>query len=102
MRDLHGRVGEVQVDLVYPHLLEAFGTTPGQAEERRMKTATLLARLPAGPSVEAHGCCHRAARGRGRLLCARAPPALAGDVYSNIGAGAAATRRRAGGSLPAR
>jgi DNA helicase HerA-like ATPase len=32
MRDLHGRVGEVQVDLVYPHLLEAFGTTPGQAQ----------------------------------------------------------------------
>ena len=30
MRDLHGRVGEVQVDLVYPHLLEAFHTTPGQ------------------------------------------------------------------------
>jgi hypothetical protein len=28
MRDLHGRVGEVQVDLVYPHLLEAFATTP--------------------------------------------------------------------------
>ena len=30
MRDLHGRVGEVQVDLVYPHLLEALQTTPGQ------------------------------------------------------------------------
>jgi hypothetical protein len=30
MRDLGGRVGEVQVDLVYPHLLEAFQTTPGQ------------------------------------------------------------------------
>jgi len=32
MRDLHGRVGEVQVDLVYPHLLRAFATTPGQAQ----------------------------------------------------------------------
>jgi hypothetical protein len=31
MRDLHGRIGEVQVDLVYPHLLHAFATTPGQA-----------------------------------------------------------------------
>jgi hypothetical protein len=30
MRDLNGRVGEVQVDLVYPHLLQAFQTTPGQ------------------------------------------------------------------------
>jgi hypothetical protein len=30
MRDLHGRVGEIQVDLVYPHLLAAFQTTPGQ------------------------------------------------------------------------
>ncbi len=30
MRDLHGRVGEVQVDLVYPRLLKAFSTTPGQ------------------------------------------------------------------------
>jgi hypothetical protein len=30
MRDLHGRVGEVQVDLVYPRLLQAFSTTPGQ------------------------------------------------------------------------
>jgi DNA helicase HerA-like ATPase len=29
MRDLSGRVGEVQVDLVYPHLLQAFQTTPG-------------------------------------------------------------------------
>jgi hypothetical protein len=29
MRDLHGRVGEVQIDLVYPHLLEALQTTPG-------------------------------------------------------------------------
>jgi hypothetical protein len=28
MRDLHGRVGEVQIDLVYPHLLEALQTTP--------------------------------------------------------------------------
>jgi hypothetical protein len=28
MRDLHGRLGEVQIDLVYPHLLEAFTTTP--------------------------------------------------------------------------
>jgi hypothetical protein len=30
MRDLNGRVGEVQVDLVYPHLLQALQTTPGQ------------------------------------------------------------------------
>lgn len=30
MRDLQGRVGEVQVDLVYPHLLDALHTTPGQ------------------------------------------------------------------------
>jgi hypothetical protein len=30
MRDLDGRVGEVQVDLVYPHLLQAFTTTPAQ------------------------------------------------------------------------
>jgi hypothetical protein len=30
MRDLHGRVGEVQVDLVYPHLLQALTTTPRQ------------------------------------------------------------------------
>jgi hypothetical protein len=28
MRDLDGRVGEVQVDLVHPHLLAAFDTTP--------------------------------------------------------------------------
>jgi hypothetical protein len=32
MRDLHGRVGEVQVDLVYPRLLRAFSTTPGQRQ----------------------------------------------------------------------
>ena len=31
MRDLHGRVGEVQIDLVYPHLLQAFTTTPQAA-----------------------------------------------------------------------
>jgi hypothetical protein len=31
MRDLNGRVGEIQVDLVYPHLLQAFQTTPGQS-----------------------------------------------------------------------
>jgi AAA-like domain len=31
MRDLHGRIGEVQIDLVYPHLLNALGTTPQQA-----------------------------------------------------------------------
>jgi hypothetical protein len=30
MRDLNGRVGEIQIDLVYPHLLQAFQTTPGQ------------------------------------------------------------------------
>jgi AAA-like domain len=29
MRDLAGRVGEVQIDLVYPHLLQALNTTPG-------------------------------------------------------------------------
>ena len=34
MRDLAGRVGEVQVDLVYPRLLSAFGTTPGRDERR--------------------------------------------------------------------
>lgn len=28
MRDLHGRVGELQVDLAYPHLLAAFSTSP--------------------------------------------------------------------------
>jgi DNA helicase HerA-like ATPase len=32
MRDLDGRVGEVQVDLVYPQLLAALDTTPGQRE----------------------------------------------------------------------
>ncbi len=32
MRDLAGRVGEVQIDLVYPRLLRAFGTTPGQGQ----------------------------------------------------------------------
>lgn len=31
MRDLDGRVGEVQVDLVYPELLDALGTTPTAA-----------------------------------------------------------------------
>ena len=31
MRDLHGRVEEVQIELVYPHLLQAFTTTPQQA-----------------------------------------------------------------------
>jgi hypothetical protein len=30
MRDLNGRVGEVQIDLVYPHLLKALTTTPQQ------------------------------------------------------------------------
>jgi hypothetical protein len=35
MRDLDGRVGEVQVDLVYPHLLEAFTTTPAQQEAKQ-------------------------------------------------------------------
>jgi hypothetical protein len=29
LRDLDGRVGEVQIDLVYPHLLQALQTTPG-------------------------------------------------------------------------
>jgi hypothetical protein len=32
MRDLNGRVGEVQIDLVYPHLLQAFTTTPQQGQ----------------------------------------------------------------------
>ncbi len=31
MRDLDGRVGEVQIDPVYEHLLQAFDTTPAQA-----------------------------------------------------------------------
>jgi hypothetical protein len=31
MRDLAGRVGEVQIDLVYPELLHALNTTPGPA-----------------------------------------------------------------------
>ena len=36
MRDLDGRVGEVQIDLVYPHLLQALQTTPsGQPQEAR-------------------------------------------------------------------
>jgi hypothetical protein len=30
MRDLHGRVGELQIDLVFPHLLKALTTTPRQ------------------------------------------------------------------------
>jgi hypothetical protein len=34
MRDLNGRVGEVQVDLVHPHLLRAFSTTPGRQQRR--------------------------------------------------------------------
>jgi hypothetical protein len=34
MRDLDGRVGEVQIDAVYPHLLEALNTSPGPAVER--------------------------------------------------------------------
>ena len=39
MRDLNGRVGEVQIDLVYPHLLQALQTTPDQPEgSDRMKT----------------------------------------------------------------
>jgi DNA helicase HerA-like ATPase len=29
MRDLDGRIGELQVDPVYPHLLAAFDSTPG-------------------------------------------------------------------------
>ena len=32
MRDLDGRVGEVQIDPVYQHLLEAFDTKPAQAD----------------------------------------------------------------------
>jgi hypothetical protein len=31
MRDLDGRVGELQVDLVFPELLAALETTPGEA-----------------------------------------------------------------------
>ncbi|MGH2902472.1 MAG: ATP-binding protein, partial [Solirubrobacteraceae bacterium] len=34
MRDLNGRVGEVQVDLVYPWLLQALNTTPGREQRR--------------------------------------------------------------------
>ena len=30
MRDLDGRVGELQVDLVFPELLAALETTPGE------------------------------------------------------------------------
>jgi hypothetical protein len=33
MRDLDGRVEAVQVDVVHPHLLQAFTTTPGQPQE---------------------------------------------------------------------
>jgi hypothetical protein len=33
MRDLDGRVGEVQIDLVYPHLLQALATSPPTREE---------------------------------------------------------------------
>jgi AAA domain-containing protein len=32
MRDLQGRIGEVQIDLVYPHLLQALTTTPSKQE----------------------------------------------------------------------
>lgn len=32
MRDLDGRVGEVQVDLAHTHLLAALGTTPGEPQ----------------------------------------------------------------------
>jgi hypothetical protein len=34
MRDLDGRVGELQVDLADPRLLAAFETTPGERQER--------------------------------------------------------------------
>jgi hypothetical protein len=34
MRDLDGRVEEVQVDLVYPHLLKAFTTSPPERQEQ--------------------------------------------------------------------
>lgn len=34
MRDLHGRIGEVQIDLVYPHLLAALNTTPDQPRSK--------------------------------------------------------------------
>ncbi len=81
MRDLHGRVGEVQIDLVYPHLLKALGTTPRAGKERRMKPRTLRA-------------LKRVARPRrlaflfamtvGVLLLAH-PGALAEDVFGNIG-----------------
>jgi hypothetical protein len=33
MRDLDGRIGEVQVDLVYPHLLDAFTTSPPEHQQ---------------------------------------------------------------------
>jgi len=35
MRDLQGRVGEVQIDLVYPHLLQALTTTPSQPDRSK-------------------------------------------------------------------
>jgi hypothetical protein len=35
MRDLDGRIGEVQIDLVYPHLLDAFTTTPARQETQQ-------------------------------------------------------------------
>ncbi|MGN6372368.1 MAG: ATP-binding protein [Solirubrobacteraceae bacterium] len=38
MRDLHGRTGEVQIDLVHPHLLAALQTTPGTAAPARSQT----------------------------------------------------------------
>lgn len=37
MRDLHGRIGEVQIDLVYPALLAALQTTPEQQQSQRSK-----------------------------------------------------------------
>lgn len=35
MRDLDGRIGEVQIDLVNPRLLRAFSTTPGRRQRER-------------------------------------------------------------------
>lgn len=53
MRDLHGRVGEVQIDLVHPHLLAAFQTTPGKPA-RTGQTASPGQPASTGGSQGAH------------------------------------------------
>lgn len=35
MRDVEGRIAEVQIELVYPHLLEVLDTTPGKRDDLR-------------------------------------------------------------------